>query len=94
MKFSFRHIILLVGIAMVVLSFMFFSRLNSIYEKMLLGGLCFVIIGYILILFKDKLLKQKIFWTIVLICGVVIQSLTEGPLIKRSYSDFISNWVN
>ncbi len=58
---------------------------------MLLTGLFLAGIGYILILFKEKTFKQKILWTLILFCGVVIQFLTEGYLIKQSYSIFINN---
>jgi oligoribonuclease NrnB/cAMP/cGMP phosphodiesterase (DHH superfamily) len=57
---------------------------------MLLAGLFFAGIGYILILFKEKTVKQKMFWTFVLLCGVAIQFLTEASLIKQSYSTYIN----
>ncbi|HEX3167458.1 MAG TPA: hypothetical protein VHQ93_14410 [Chitinophagaceae bacterium] len=90
MKFSLRHIILLVGIMMVILSFIFFSREDSFYSNILLAGLILSAFGYILILFKENSIKQKIFWTLAVICGVAVQYVTEAPLIKKSYSIFIN----
>ena len=90
MKFSLRHIILLVGIMMVILCFIFFSREDNIYSNILLVGLILSVFGYILILFKENNIKQKIFWTLIVICGVAVQYITEEPLIKKSYSIFIN----
>ena len=90
MTFSIRHIILLVGIVMVILSFIFFSREDSIYSIILLAGLILSAFGYILILVKEKSIKLKIFWTFIVICGVAVQYVTEKPLIKKSYTIFIN----
>jgi hypothetical protein len=90
MKFSIRHIILLVGIVMVILSFIFFSREDSIYSNILLAGLFLSAFGYILILVKENSIKLKIFWTLIVFSGVAVQYVTENPLIKKSYSIFIN----
>jgi len=90
MKFSIRHIMLLVGITMVILSFIFFSREDRIYSNILLAGLILSGLGYVLILFKESNIKLKIIWTLILISGVAIQYVTEKPLIKKSYSIFIN----
>jgi len=81
---------LLVGIIMVIVSFIFFSREDSIYLNILLTGLVLSIVGYVLILFKEKNVKLKIFWTLVVICGVAVQYVTEELLIKKSYGIFIN----
>ncbi|TMI87650.1 MAG: hypothetical protein E6H08_19125 [Bacteroidetes bacterium] len=90
MKFSIRHIFLLGGIMMVILSFIFFSRKDSIYSSILLAGLILSAFGYILILFKESSTKLKIFWTLIITCGIVIQNVTEQPLIKKSYNIYIN----
>ena len=75
---------------MVILCFIFFSRADSIYLNILLSGLILSAFGYILILFKENGIKQKIFWTLIVICGVAVQYVTEELLIKKSYSIFIN----
>jgi len=75
---------------MVILSFIFFSREDRIYSNILLAGLILSGFGYVLILFKESNIKLKIFWTLIVICGVAVQYLTEKPFIEKSYRIFIN----
>lgn len=58
---------------------------------MFFSGLIFSTIAYIWILFKEKTIKQKIIWTLIVICGVIVQRLTENFLIKKSYTIYFNN---
>lgn len=91
MKLSIRHIFLFLGMALVIFSFYFFSRAVGIYTKMFFSGLIFSTIAYIWILFKEKTIKQKIIWTLIVVCGVIVQRLTENFLIKKSYTIYFNN---
>ena len=89
MSVSLRHIILLIGTLAVFLSFLFFSGGTETYDLLFISGFLIATISYLVILFKKDTLKNKIYWTLVVIALCVIQQLTEPLLIKKSYSIFI-----
>jgi hypothetical protein len=94
MTLSFKHIGLLIGIAFVFLSFLFFGRQQGIYQILLFGGLVTALIFYLTILFRKGQLKTKIFWTLVVILCIVVQQLTEPLFIDTSYRIYISQNKN
>ena len=73
-----------------IFSFLFFSREGDIYTIMLLSGLLLSTIAFLWILFAEKKLKQKIIWTLIVGCGIMVQQLTEKLLISKSYSIYLN----
>jgi hypothetical protein len=90
MNLSLRHIFLLLGIAAVIFSFIFFGRNTGAYDLLITIGLIVATISYLVTLFKKDSLKDKIIWTLIVIVSVLLQQLTEPVLIKKSYTIFIS----
>lgn len=88
MFFNLRHILLLVGIVAVILSFLFFGRATPTYDVILISGLCLSAVAYLFILFKDSG-RNRIIWTFVIIAGICLQWLTEPLMIRLSYLYFL-----
>lgn len=89
MTVSFKHITLLIGIALVIFSFLFFARQQNTYQVLLIGGIIMATISCLLILFGKETLRAKSLWTAVIILCIVIQQLAEPVLINSSYRIFI-----
>jgi len=89
MNFSLRHITLLIGVLTIILSFLWFGRDTDTYDIIILVGLAITTISFLIILFKEDSLKQKLFWTFVVIVSVGLQWLTEPLLVRLSYRLFI-----
>lgn len=93
MTFSLRHIILLIGIISIILSFFWFGRDTNTYDIIILAGLVIFIFSFLVILFKDSF-KSKLLWTFVVFASVGLQRITEPVLIKLSYRNFIKQHEN
>lgn len=91
MTFSLRHIILLVGIATIITSFLFFGRDTDTYDILLAVGLVISTISFFVILLKKDTIKSKVIWIIIVFGFIGLQRLTEPMLIKFSYNIFINN---
>src|SRR5436853_6616984 len=89
MTVSFKHILLLIGVALVIFSFLFFGRQQDTYQVLLISGIVIATVPYLLILFGKVTLRAKLLWTAVVILCIVIQQLTEPVLINTSYRIFI-----
>ena len=89
MKFTKRHIALAIGILTIILSFLWFGRDTDTYNIIILVGLTIATSSFLIILFKEKNLKLKLFWTFVVIISVGLQWLMEPLLVKVSYRIFI-----
>ena len=89
MPINLRHISLIIGILTVILSFIFFGRKTGTYDIIIIVGLIISAISYLMILFKNEPVKNKIFWTLVLLIGIGLQWLSEPLLIRLSYYIFI-----
>ncbi|MGB3007019.1 MAG: hypothetical protein WBC06_10945 [Chitinophagaceae bacterium] len=88
MAFEFRHILLLLGIVSIILSFLFFGRATKTYDTIILSGLTISIITYLIIIIKDNK-RNKILWTLVVFAGISVQLFTEPLLIRCSYLFFL-----
>lgn len=88
MSFNLRHILLLVGIAAVILSFLFFGRATPPYDVILLSGLCLSAVAYLWIIIKDSG-RSRIIWTLVVVAGIGLHWLTEPLMIRLSYLYFL-----
>ena len=88
MSLKLRHILLLAGILMIVLSFLFFGRATSTYNIIILSGLSVSLIAYLVILFKDSS-RIRIFWTLIVLAGIGLQWLTEPFMIRMSYLFYV-----
>lgn len=89
MKLSFKHIGLLIGICLVIVSFLFFGRRQGLYQILLICGLVISFIFLLAILFGKGNVKTKIFWISIVIFFVAFQRLTESILIDTSYRIYI-----
>src|SRR4051794_17477194 len=90
MTLSFKHIGLIIGIALVFISFLFAGRQQGTYQILLLSGLATAFIFYLTILFGKGRLKAKLFWTVLVVACAAIQQLTEPVLVDTSYRYYIS----
>jgi hypothetical protein len=90
MTFSFRHITLLIGIGLIIFSFLFFGRETGTYDVLGLIGFVIAAISFLIILIKSDTLKSKIAWTLIVVLAIIIEQLAEPLLIKSSYYIFIS----
>lgn len=90
MTFSLRHKILLTGMLLVIVSFLWFGRDTETYNILLLIGLVISFFSFLTILIKSDTRKSKLLWTMVVVFAIGLQWLTEPLLIKLSYKLFIS----
>lgn len=90
MKLSPRHIFLLTGILSVFLSFLFFGIRRGWYEFTLTIGLLVATLSFLAIIIKKDTLKNKIFWTLVVVVSIILLPLSEPILIKTSYRIFLA----
>jgi len=89
MQVSIRHIGLIVGIVAVLTSFLFFGRQQETYLLLLLVGLLISGVCYLWILFGIGTVKSKLFWTGIVIVGIVLNWLSESYLIDLSYRIYL-----
>jgi hypothetical protein len=85
-----KHYGLIIGLFLVVISFLFFGRAQNLYQLLLIGGLLISLIFYLVILFSKGSVKSKIIWTIAVVLSVIIQRLSEPILIKSSYLIYLA----
>ena len=90
MTLSFKHIGLIIGIALVFVSFLFAGRQQGTYQILLFGGLATAFVFYLTILFGRHKLKSKLFWSALVVACAVLQGLTEPILVDTSYRYYIS----
>lgn len=89
MTFSLRHKILLAGISLVIISFLWFGRGTDTYNILLLTGLILSFFSFLTILIKSDTRRSKFLWTVIIVVAIGFQWLTEPLLIKLSYRLFI-----
>ena len=94
MTLSFKHIGLLIGVALTFVSFLFFGRQQDTYQILLICGLVTALVFYLTILFGKGQLNTKIFWTGVVVLCAVVQQFTAPFLIDTSYRFYISQNKN
>lgn len=80
-----RHIILLIGIALIFISFLFFARKMTVYQICLISGVLISGISFLIILIKKDKIKSKLLWTGIVIIFAFLQYLSEPILIDSSY---------
>ena len=91
MKYKIKYILLVIGIVLVFLSFLFFGRQQNTYIIILLSG-CFVsVTSFLTILFGKHKLKEKITWTIIVSLSVLALSFSESRLIRTSFIIYINS---
>jgi hypothetical protein len=89
MKLFSKHIGLLIGLCLVIVSFLFFGRRQGLYQIFLICGLVISFIFFLAVLFGKGNVKSKAFWIVVVISFVAFQRLTESILIDTSYRIYI-----
>lgn len=90
MKFSYRHIALLTGMLLVMVSFLFFGRKHDIYFVVSTAGILLALISYLFILFSKSHLKARLLWTAVVISFILLQHWSESHLIRFSYRIYLN----
>jgi len=90
MTFSLRHKILLTGIFLVIISFLWFGRGTDTYNILFLTGLIISFFSFLTILIKSDTRRSKLLWTVIIVVAIGFQWLTEPLLIKLSYRLFIN----
>ena len=94
MRLSFKPIGLLTGVVLTFVSFLFFGRQQGTYQILNICGHVTALIFYVTILFGKNHLKTKVFWSVALVLGAVVQQLTAPFLINTSYRIYISQNKN
>jgi len=85
-----KRIGLIVGIALIFVSFLFFGRQQGIYQILSVSGFVIALAFFLSIILGKGPKKTKLIWTVVVILLAVIQHLTEPYLIDTSYRMYIS----
>jgi hypothetical protein len=88
-KTSIKHIGLISGIVIVLLSFLFFGRQQEIYHFILVCGLLTSLVSFLWILFGKDSFRSKLFWCGVAILGMALVWALEGFFIDLSYRIFL-----
>lgn len=90
MKLLPRHIFLILGATLVLISFLFFVSAHSKYTILLAAGLIIASSALLVIWLKDKP-RIKFLWTTIAVLFGIIQQLTENSSIKQSSKWMIQN---
>jgi hypothetical protein len=85
-----KHIGLILGLFLVIISFLFIGRQQQTYLLLLIVGLFVCLVFYLTILFSKGTVKSKLFWTVVIILAATLQWLSEPFLTKSSYLIFLN----
>lgn len=91
MSFKLKHIIFVLGLLMVIVSFLFFGRRMDLYIDFLLIGLAVSAISFLIILITKDSWKSKLLWGGVLIVAIVIQIFSEPLMINGSYRIYLNS---
>jgi hypothetical protein len=94
MKLYLKHIGLLIGIALIFFSFLFFGRQQGTYDILITSGLVISFLFFVSILVAKETVKIKVVWVAIVIFLAIIEQLTEPFLIDHSYCTFISEHKN
>lgn len=81
-----KNIILLIGMVMTIISFIFFGLSTKIYNAILLLGITISFFSFCTILFQKDSVRSKLLWTGIVVAGIGIQWLSEPFLINLSYT--------
>jgi hypothetical protein len=88
MRFQTQHTFLILGIILIIFSFLFFGLSNGLYTTLLLSGLLISFLSFLLILLNDEHI-QWWRWIGIIAVAMVIQQLSEPFLIRSSYKILI-----
>lgn len=80
----------ILAILTIILSPLFFGRLHSTYQNLLLSGLPIATISYLVILFSKKSPRTKGIWTLIVILSAATQWITEPIFIRKSYQMYLN----
>jgi hypothetical protein len=89
MKFSKKHIVLILALLSTIFSFLFFARQHDTYMLLNFGGILISIIFYLIILFSKDNIKSKLAWTSILVLAIFIEISSSSYLIESSYFIFL-----
>jgi hypothetical protein len=84
-----KHIGLVSGMVIVLLSFLFFGRQQEIYHAILVSGLLVSLGCYLWILFGKESTRSKLIWSGIAIVGMALVWIFEGFFIDISYRIFL-----
>ena len=85
-----RHILLIAGAMLIIISFFCYVSAHTTYINLLIAGLVTATVSLILIWLKDAM-RMKILWTVIAILFALIQQVTEDSLIRHSTKWMIQN---
>lgn len=92
MSFSLRHIMLLIGILLVVCSFLWFGRDTDTYNLLLLIGLIVSSISFLFILLKTDTWKSKLISSFFVVAGFGLLWFSEPILIRFSCKIYLNKY--
>jgi hypothetical protein len=93
-KTSVKHIGLLSGIIIILLSFLFFGRQQEIYQFTLICGILISLVCFLWILLGKENIRSKVTWIGVSIVGMALVWGLEGFFIDLSYRIFLHTQRN
>lgn len=85
MNINTKHFLLITGIVTVMVSFLFFGRKHEVYTILLGVGIVLSSVSFLWIILSSDSLKNKLFWTGIVIVGGVVHVTVEPLLIESSY---------
>lgn len=90
MKLQPRHIFLILGALLIIISFFFYVLAHTTYTILLITGLAIATISFILIWLKDTM-HWKILWSAIAILLAIVQQAAEKSSIRQSTKWIIQN---
>src|SRR5687768_8944387 len=85
MTFNWRHIALVIGMALIIFSFVFFGINTNTYSLVLLVGIIISVISFFTVILQKASKKSKLLWTLIVVAAIFVQWLTEPIFIRLSY---------
>lgn len=87
---TYKHIGLLVGIVLMIVSFLFFGWHHNFYLLLIIIGSIISLVSYLMILFGREGWKPKILWTVFVLLSIIIEEKIATVLIDTSYKIYVA----
>ena len=85
MTFKWLHIALIIGMVLVIGSFIFFGLNTNTYVSILFVGIIISAVAFCKVMFGKDSARSKLLWLLMVIIGIIAQWLSEPILIRLSY---------
>lgn len=85
MTLRWPHLVLIVGMLLIISSFLFFGYNTNTYILVLLTGIVISGIAFCYVMFRKDSIKSKVLCVLMVVLGIVVQWISEAELIRLSY---------